>query len=90
MRRAPLALPVYLVGAGLAGIALDIAISPQAAYSIGTSGHSAVCSSTGGCVGGTSMQSQFALPALLVFASILVVGLLWLSWKAAYHQFKRP
>jgi len=75
-RRASLALPVYLVGAGLAGIALGIAISPQATYSFGTTGHSAVCSSAGGCVGGTVTQSSFAIPALAVFTTILVVGVL--------------
>jgi hypothetical protein len=81
-RRPLQALPAYLIGAGLAGMALGIGISPGASYSIGTNGHSAVCSSTGGCVGQTVTQSSIAVPALAVFTLLLLLGILWLGWQA--------
>jgi hypothetical protein len=89
-RRTPLALPTYLIGAGLAGVTAALAISPEAAYSVGTSGHSAICSSAGGCVGGTTTQSAFAVPALAVFAALLLLGLIWFGWNTRRRRTSRP
>jgi hypothetical protein len=74
------ALPAYLLGVGLTGMALSIALS--GAFSAGTSGHSSVCSSAGGCVGSTVTQSAVSVPAIAVFATILVLGAIWLTWQA--------
>jgi hypothetical protein len=76
-----LALPAYLLGLGVIGGALTIALSPTGAWSVGASGHSAVCSSTGGCVGSTVTQSAFSLPAIAVFVTAFVIGAIWLSWQ---------
>jgi hypothetical protein len=71
------ALPAYLLGVGLTGVALSLALS--GVFSAGTSGHSSVCSSTGGCVGSTVTWSAVAVPAIAVFAAILVLSAVWLT-----------
>jgi hypothetical protein len=72
------ALPAYLLGVGLTGLALSIAFS--GVFSVGSSGHSALCSSAGGCVGSTVTQSAISVPAIAVFAAILVLSGVWLTW----------
>jgi hypothetical protein len=71
------ALPAYLLGVGLTGSALSIAFSGM--FSVGTSGHSAACNSAGGCVGSTVTQSAVSIPAIAVFAAILVLSAVWLT-----------
>lgn len=68
-RRVLIALPAYLGGSGLTGVVLTSTLFPNGAFSIGTSGHSAVCSSAGGCVGQAVTQSAFSVPAVAVHCS---------------------
>jgi Kef-type K+ transport system membrane component KefB len=75
------AVPGYLIGCGLAGLVVIAILSPHGAFSIDTSGRSPVCSSAGGCVGQTVTHSVVAVPALGVFAAILVIGLVWIFWQ---------
>ena len=72
-RRVLLALPAFLVGLGLIGTVLSGASSPAGAFTIDTSGHSPVCSSTG-CVGQTVVQSAFSVPAVAVYAAAFADG----------------
>lgn len=91
-RRVGRAFPAYLLGAGVAGAALSLTLSPKGVLSIGTSGHSAVCSSAGGCVGQSVSQAEFALPAVTLFGLMLLVGLVWLGLAtvAARAKATRP
>lgn len=76
------AVPAYLIGLGVTGVVLALTMSPNGAWSVATTGHSAVCSSAGGCVGSTVTQSALSVPAVAVFATAMLVGALWLSWQA--------
>ena len=89
-RRSHEALPGYLIGCGLAGLVVIATLSPRGAFSVGASGQSPVCSSAGGCVGQTVTQSAFAVPALGVFAAILLIGIVWLVWQTRRSQSARP
>jgi hypothetical protein len=80
-RGARRSLSAYLVGLGVVGGTLTLALSPTGAWSVGTSGHSAVCSSAGGCVGADVTQSTFSLPAIAVFTTAFVVGTICLAWQ---------
>lgn len=82
-RRVLLALPAFLVGLGLIGTALSGALSPGGAFTIDTTGHSPVCSSDGGCVGQTVVQSALSVPAVAVYAAALLIGAVWLAFPAA-------
>jgi hypothetical protein len=82
-RRVLLALPAFLVGLGLIGTVLSGALSPDGAFTFDTSGHSSVCSSTGGCVGQTVVQSAFSVPAVAVYAVVLLIGAVWLAFPTA-------
>jgi hypothetical protein len=86
-RRVLLALPGFLVGLGLIGTVLSGALSPAGAFTIDTSGHSAVCSSTGGCVGQTVVQSAFSVPAIAIYAVALLIGAVWLAFPTARSRF---
>ena len=79
-RRVLIALPAYLVGSGLTGLVLTSTLSPNGAFSIGTSGHSAVCSSAGGCLGQVVTQSAFSVPAVAVYAVVLAIGAIWFGF----------
>ena len=80
-RRVRFALPVFLVGLGLLGTV--VSLSAGGAFSIDTSGHSAVCNSAGGCVGQTVVQSAFSVPALTVYVVALLLGGIWIALPAA-------
>lgn len=82
-RRVLVALPAFLLGLGLTGTALSGALSPDGAFTFDTSGHSPVCSSTGGCVGQTVVQSAFSIPAVAVYAVVLLIGVVWLAFPTA-------
>ena len=85
-RRVLLALPVFLVGLGVTGTVLSGALSPASAFTIDTSGHSPVCSSTG-CVGQTVVQSAFSVPSIAIYAVILLIGAVWLAFPIARSRF---
>jgi hypothetical protein len=82
-RRVLIALPAFLVGFGLTATVLSGALSPGGAFTIDTSGQSPICSSAGGCVGQTVMQSAFSVPAVAVYAVALLIGAGWLTVQAA-------
>ena len=82
-RRVLLALPAFLVGLGLIGTALSGALSPGGSFTIDTTGRSPVCSSDGGCVGQTVVQSALSVPAVAVYAAALLIGAVWLAFPAA-------
>ena len=85
-RRVLLAFPAFLVGLGLIGTVLSGALSPASAFTVDTSGHSPVCSSTG-CVGQTVVQSAFSVPSIAVYAVILLIGAVWLAFLTARSRF---
>jgi hypothetical protein len=62
---------------------LSGALSLAGAFTIDTSGHSAVCSSAGGCLGQTVVQSAFSAPVVAAYAVVLLMGAVWLAVPTA-------
>jgi hypothetical protein len=81
-KRVRFALPVFLVSVGLLGTVLSLS-SPGGAFSIDTSGHSAVCNSAGSCLGQTVVQSTFSVPVLAVYVVALLLGAIWIALPTA-------
>jgi hypothetical protein len=79
--RAGLVLPAYLSGVGLVGLILTLAMSATGVFTIQQQGRSPVCSSAGGCQGAVVSHAGFEVPALLVFAILVLIGGAWLLWQ---------